>query len=183
MLFDEFFIKSLVRAVPDWPRKGVVFRDIAPVYQNPKALRMVVDSLVQRYIDAQFSHVAAVDARGFPIGAIIAYELNRPLILVRKQGKLPPKTISQSYQMEYDHQSLEISADACRKGDSVLMVDDLIATGGTLLSASMLIRELGATVFEIAAMIDLPDLGGSTVLGEADIPVYTLCAFETPDAE
>lgn len=183
MLFDEFFIKSLVRAVPDWPSNGVVFRDVAPVLQNPRALRMVADSLVQRYIDSDLTHVAAVDARGFPIGTLLAYQLNRPLILIRKQGKLPPPTISQSYQMEYEHQALEISVDACGSGDRILLVDDLIATGSTLLSASMLIRELGATISEIAAIIDLPDLQGSTVLGEANIPVYTLCAFESPETD
>lgn len=183
MLFDEFFIKALVRAVPDWPRKGMVFRDVAPLFRDPKALRMVADSLVQRYIDCDLTHVAAVEARGFPLGAILTYELNLPLVLIRKQGKLPPETISQSYQMEYDHQTLEISADALGSGDRVLLVDDLIATGNTLLSASMLIRELGAKVSEVAAIIDLPDLQGSTVLGEANIPVYTLCAFDTPEAD
>lgn len=179
MVFDEFYIKSLVRAVPDWPRKGVTFRDITPVFQNPKALRMVADCFIQRYVDADITHVAAIDARGFLVGSIVAYALNHPLVLVRKKGKLPPETFSHTYDMEYGHATLEIHRDACAAGARVLVFDDLIATGGTIIATSNLFRKLGAEVSEAAAIIDLPDLQGSMRLQEADIPVYTLCAFES----
>ena len=101
MIFDEYYIKSLIRSVPDWPTPGVVFRDITPLFRSPKAQRMVIDSFIQRYVEAEFSHIAAVEARGFLVGSIIAYELNKPLVLFRKQGKLPTETIAEEYTIEY----------------------------------------------------------------------------------
>ena len=178
MLFDEFQIKSLIREVPDWPRPGVTFRDLTPVFQNPRAFRMVADSFVQRYVDTEVEHIAAIDARGFLIGSTVAYALNLPLILVRKKGKLPPPVHSRTFEMEYGNSTLEVRPDCCGEGDRVLLFDDLIATGNTILSACMLFQELGAQVVEAAAVIDLPDLQGSMRLQVADIPVYTLCAFE-----
>lgn len=177
MLFDEFYIKSLIRTVPDWPRTGVTFFDITPVFHSPRALRMVADSFIQRYVDEQFSHVAAVDARGFLVGSIIAYALNKPLILVRKKDKLPPPVSSQHFSMEYGQSTLEIQPHCCKKGDRVVIFDDLIATGHTLLATSQLLRAVGAKIIEAAAIIDLPDLQGSAVLQDSDIPVFALCAF------
>ena len=129
MIFDEFSIKTLIRPVPDFPKPGVVFRDITPLLQSPKALRMVADSLIQRYVESDFSHVGALDARGFIIGSIIAYELNRPLILFRNKGKLPADVLAASYTTEYGEAFLEVHADSLCEGDSVLLLDDLIATG------------------------------------------------------
>ena len=176
MIFDEFTLKSQIRAVPDFPKPGVVFRDITPLFQSPRA-RMTVDSFVQRYIEADFSHIGAMDARGFLIGSAVAYALNKPLVLFRKQGKLPADVLAEGYQTEYGEAFLEVHADSLCEGDSVLIFDDLIATGGTLLAAASLVRRLGARVFEAAAIIDLPELGGSTRLQDAGISTFSLTAF------
>lgn len=177
MAFDEFYLKSVIRAVHDWPVEGVVFRDIAPLFLNPKALHMVTDAFTHHYMDADITHIAALDARGFLIGSALAYKLNLPLILVRKESKLPGETIKQEYDLEYGKAVVEMHPDACGKGDKVLLIDDLIATGGTLLAASTLIKSLGATVKEAAAIIDLPDLGGSRLLQDSNIPVHSLIAY------
>ncbi|MGE8498500.1 MAG: adenine phosphoribosyltransferase [Pseudomonas sp.] len=178
MIFDEFTIKTLIRPVIDFPKPGVVFRDITPLFQSPRALRMVADSFIQRYVEADFSHIGAMDARGFLIGSIIAYELNKPLILFRKQGKLPADVLSEAYQTEYGQAYLEVHADSLCEGDKIVMFDDLIATGGTLLAAAQLVRRMGATVQEAAAIIDLPELGGSQKLQDIGIPTFCLTAFE-----
>ena len=181
MIFDEFSIKTLIRPVPDFPKPGVIFRDITPLFQSPRALRMVADSFIQRYVEADFSHIGAMDARGFLIGSIIAYELNKPLVLFRKQGKLPAEVLSEGYQTEYGEAFLEVHADSLCEGDSVLIFDDLIATGGTLLAAANLTRRMGARVHEAAAIVDLPELGGSRRLQDIGIPVFTLTAFALDD--
>jgi adenine phosphoribosyltransferase len=178
MTFDEFSFKSLIRPVVDFPKPGVIFRDITPLFQSPKATRQIMDSFVQRYIEADFTHVGAMDARGFLIGSIIAYELNKPLILFRKQGKLPADVLSEAYQTEYGQAYLEVHADSLCDGDSVVMFDDLIATGGTLIAAANLIRRMGARIHEAAAIIDLPELGGSQRLEAMQIPTFCLTRFE-----
>ncbi|MAB99527.1 MAG: adenine phosphoribosyltransferase [Pseudomonadaceae bacterium] len=177
MIFDEFSVKTLIRPVIDFPKPGVVFRDITPLFQSPRALRMVIDSFIQRYIDADFSHIGVMDARGFLIGSIIAYELNKPLVLFRKQGKLPADVVTEGYQTEYGEAFLEIHADSLKQDDKVLIVDDLIATGGTLLAAVQLVKRLGASVIEAAAIIDLPELGGSQKLQDSGVPTFALTAF------
>lgn len=181
MIFDEFSIKTLIRPVPDFPKPGVIFRDITPLFQSSRALRLVADSFIQRYVEAEFSHIGAMDARGFLIGSIIAYELNKPLVLFRKQGKLPADVLSEGYQTEYGEAFLEVHADSLCEGDSVLVFDDLIATGGTLIAAANLVRRMGADVFEAAAIIDLPELGGSQKLQDAGIATFTLTAFALDD--
>jgi len=161
MIFDEFSIKTLIRPVPDFPRPGVVFRDITPLFQSPKALRMVADSFIQRYVEADFTHIGALGMhRRFLVGSILAYELNKPLVLFRKQGKLPADVLSQAYCTEYGEAHLEIHADSLCEGDSVLLFDDLIATGGTLLAAAQLVRRMRARIHEAAAIIDLPNSAG-----------------------
>ncbi|MEH6651260.1 MAG: adenine phosphoribosyltransferase [Motiliproteus sp.] len=177
MSYDECYIRSAIRAVPDWPEAGVIFRDITPLFQDPKALHIVVDTLTQRYLDSDISHIAALDARGFLLGSLLAYKLNLPLILVRKKGKLPGDVITQEYQLEYGTACIEVHQDACGEGDKILLVDDLIATGGSLLAACTLLKSLGAEISEAAAIIDLPFLEGSTRLQEAEIPVYCLVAY------
>ncbi len=181
MIFDEVSIKSLIRPVVDFPKPGVIFRDITPLFQSPKALRLVIDSFIQRYIDAEFTHVGAMDARGFLIGSIVAYELNKPLVLFRKQGKLPADVLAEAYQTEYGEALLEVHADSLCDGDSVVMFDDLIATGGTLVAAANLIRRMGAKVHEAAAIIDLPELGGSQRLRNTEIPTFCLTQFALTD--
>lgn len=177
MIFDEASFKSLIRPVVDFPKPGVIFRDITPLFQSPKATRLVMDSFVQRYIEADFSHIGVMDARGFLIGSIVAYELNKPLILFRKQGKLPADVLSEGYQTEYGEAFLEVHADSLYDGDSVVMFDDLIATGGTLIAAANLIRRMGAKIHEAAAIIDLPELGGSKRLQDLQIPTFCLTSF------
>ncbi|WP_017905634.1 adenine phosphoribosyltransferase [Pseudomonas asplenii] len=177
MAFDTFDIKSLIRPVIDFPKPGVIFRDITPLFQSPRAVRLVVDSFIHRYVESDFSHIGAMDARGFLIGSIIAHQLNKPLILFRKQGKLPADVLSEGYQTEYGEAFLEVHADSLCEGDSVLLFDDLIATGGTLIAAANLIRRMGAQVFEAAAIIDLPELGGSQRLNDMNVPTYCLTQF------
>ncbi|HTJ92207.1 MAG TPA: adenine phosphoribosyltransferase [Pararobbsia sp.] len=171
------YVRSLVRTVPDWPEPGVQFRDITPVFKNPRGLRTLVDVLVDRYFDAKLDYVAGLDARGFMIGPIVAYELNIGFVPVRKVGKLPWKTVRESYELEYGSATVEIHADACNPGDRVVLIDDLIATGGTMLAGKTLLEKLGATVIEAAALIDLPDLGGSKRLRAAGLPVFSICEF------
>lgn len=177
MIFDEFSVKSLIRAVPNFPKAGVTFRDITPVFQSPRALRMVIDSLAQRYIESDCTHIGAMDARGFLLGSTLAYTLNKPLILFRKRGKLPAEVLSEGYQTEYGEAFLEVHSDSLREGDSLLLVDDLIATGGTLIAAANLARRMGARIHEAAAIIDLPELGGSQRLDDAGIPSFCLTRF------
>ncbi|MBN3564801.1 adenine phosphoribosyltransferase [Aliamphritea spongicola] len=178
MSFDECYIKSVMRTIPDWPEPGIMFRDITPLFKDPKALRMISDAFIQRYIDSDITHIASIDARGFLIGSIMAYQLNIPLVLVRKKGKLPGETVSQEYKLEYGSATVEMQSDAVAEGDKVLIFDDLIATGGTVLAASTIVKELGASVAEVATLINLPDLQGSRKIQEAGIPVYSLMSYE-----
>ncbi|MEG5266465.1 adenine phosphoribosyltransferase [Pseudomonas sp. JDS28PS106] len=177
MISDSTHFKSLIRPVVDFPKPGVIFRDITPLFQSPKATRQVIDSFVQRYIEADFSHIGVMDARGFLIGSVVAYELNKPLILFRKQGKLPADVLCEAYKTEYGEAYLEVHADSLCDGDSVVMFDDLIATGGTLIAAANLIRRMGAKIHEAAAIIDLPELGGSQRLNDMSIPTFSLTRF------
>ena len=171
-------IKKAIRTVPDWPKPGVAFRDITTVLQDRTAFRKLIDAFVHRYHGQNIDAVAAVDARGFIIGSALAYELNASLVLVRKKGKLPFDTLVEDYELEYGTASVELHKDAFKPDDNVVLVDDLIATGGTMLAAARLIRRIGAEIVEVAAMIDLPDLGGSRKLQEEGLQVYTVCSFE-----
>ncbi len=178
MSYDECYIKSVMRTIPDWPEPGIQFRDITPLFKDPKALRMIADSFIQRYIDSEITHIASIDARGFLIASIVAYQLNIPLVLVRKKGKLPGETVYEEYKLEYGTASVEMQIDAVADGDKVLVFDDLIATGGTVLAACSLIKQLGGEVVEAAALIDLPDLQGSARIQDAGVPVHALMAYE-----
>jgi adenine phosphoribosyltransferase len=178
MSYDECYVKSVIRTIPDWPEPGVQFRDITPLFKDPKALRMISDAFIQRYIDSDITHIACIDARGFLIGSIMSYHLNIPLVLVRKKGKLPGETIHQEYKLEYGTATVEMQVDAVTEGDKVLVFDDLIATGGTILAACSIIQKLGASVYEAAALIDLPDLQGSSKIQDSGIPVHALLAYE-----
>ena len=143
MHVDANYIKSTIRTVPDWPEKGVMFRDITPLFQNPLALRGTLDAFIQRYLDKDVSVVAGIDARGFLLGVTIAYQLNLPFVPIRKQGKLPFKTVSEDYELEYGSATIEINEDAIKSGDKVVIIDDLIATGGTMLAGISLIKKTG----------------------------------------
>lgn len=174
---DTDYLKKIIRTVPDWPEKGVMFRDITPLFQDPQALRLMMDAFVHRYFDQGIDVIAGVDARGFLLGVTIAYELNLPFVPVRKKGKLPFKTISEDYELEYGKATIELHEDAVKKGDKVVLFDDLIATGGTMLAAAKLIERLGGEIVEAAAIVDLPDLKGSEKIKAAGCPVFSLVEF------
>lgn len=178
MIYDEFSIRSVIRSIKDWPQPGVTFRDITPLFQDPKVARLITDTFAQRYIDSPITHIAALDARGFLLGSNLAYVLNKPLILIRKAGKLPGDVDSHAYDCEYACGHLEIQKNSVDDSARVLVIDDLIATGGTLLAAKQLLHKQGASVEEVAAIVDLTDLGGRARLNDADIPVFSLCSIE-----
>lgn len=177
MSSDHYQIKPLIRPIADFPKPGVVFRDITPLLQSPRGFRLICDTLVQRYIDADISHIGAMDARGFLLASVVGYALNKPLVLFRKGGKLPGEVLAETYQTEYGHARLELQRDSLCEGDALLLLDDLVATGGTLLAAARLARRLGARVHEAAVIIDLPELGGSHRLEEIGIPCFSLTTF------
>ncbi len=175
--YDIEYLREHIRTVPDWPAPGVMFRDITPLVQEPKCLRILTDAFVHRYMDQGIKYVAGIDARGFIIGAIVAHEINAGFVPIRKKGKLPFKTLHQDYVLEYGSASIEIHVDACQPGDRVLLIDDLIATGGTMLAAAQLLERLGADVVDCTAILDLPDLGGSARLKAAGFGVHALMDF------
>lgn len=172
-------LKSHVRTVPDWPAPGVQFRDITPLLQDAQLLCEVVERLASRYRDPALrpDRVAGLDARGFIVGAALAYALGLGFVPIRKQGKLPFRTIAETYELEYGSATLELHTDAVAPGERVLLVDDLIATGGTMMAGRRLLEKLGATVTEGAAIVDLPELGGSARLKESGLPLFTLVDF------
>src|SRR6185436_10544272 len=171
------FLKARVRTVRDWPKPKVNFRDVITLFGDPDAFRAIVLALAIESRRLKATRIAAVDARGFILGGAVAFETHTPFALVRKKGKLPFKTVSADYALEYGSATIEIHADACAPGDRVLIVDDLIATGGTLLAAAKLFRQLGGIVVGVAAVIDLPELGGSAKLRADGLAVHTLCEF------
>jgi adenine phosphoribosyltransferase len=173
------YLKAHMRTVPDWPAPGVQFRDITPLLQNPRVFRVMIDAFVHRYMDPALRPdvVAGLDARGFILGAVVAYELNIGFVPIRKKGKLPFTTVEETYELEYGSATVELHTDAVKAGDRVLLIDDLIATGGTMMAGKKLLEKLGATVVEGAAIVDLPELGGSQKLRESGLPLYTLVDF------
>lgn len=171
-------LKKHIRSIPDWPQKGVIFRDISTLMEDRLVFRQMIDAFVYRYLNHKIDAVVGIDARGFIIGSPVAYLLNTSFVPVRKKGKLPGETISQSYSLEYGEAEVEIQSDALKPGDRVLLIDDLIATGGTMLAASQLITQLGAEIIEASAIIDLPDIGGSAKLRDSGVAVHAFCEFE-----
>ena len=171
-------IKSKIRTIENYPIDGVMFRDITTLLQDPEGLRESIDQLVNRYKDLKIDKIVAIEARGFILGAPLAYLLNIGLVLIRKPGKLPSETINQEYKLEYGSDMVEIHTDAIKKGEKVLIVDDLIATGGTAEAAVRLIKKVQGEIVECCFIIDLPDLGGSEKLEKMGQKVFTLCEFE-----
>ncbi|MBC3882700.1 adenine phosphoribosyltransferase [Undibacterium sp. LX40W] len=178
MIDSKEYIKQHVRTVPDWPQAGIQFRDITPLLQDPKVFRALIDIFLARYANANLNYVAGLDARGFILGSVIAYELNLGFVPIRKKGKLPFHTISEEYDLEYGSATVEVHTDACKQGDRVLLVDDLIATGGTMLAGKKLLERLGAEVIEAAVIVDLPELGGSKLIEQSGLKVFTVCDFD-----
>jgi len=172
------YISDHVRTVPNWPAPGVMFRDITPLLANPRVFRVLIDQFVHRYFDLKPSAIAGLDARGFIIGSVVAYELNVGFVPIRKKGKLPFTTVEETYELEYGSATVELHTDAVKPGDRVVLIDDLIATGGTMMAGKKLLERLGAQVLEGAAIVDLPELGGSKRLRDAGLPLFALVAFE-----
>jgi adenine phosphoribosyltransferase len=171
-------IKNKIRTIPDFPKKGIMFRDITTLLQDGQGLKDVVSEFVKRYKDAKIDVVAGIEARGFILGGVLAHELGVGFIPLRKKGKLPFKTESVTYDLEYGTDTIEIHCDAIKKGENVLLVDDLLATGGTSLAAAQLIEKLGGNIVEIAFIVDLPEVGGKKKLTEAGYKTFPLVEFE-----
>jgi adenine phosphoribosyltransferase len=173
-------IKSKIRTIPDHPKKGIMFRDITTLIKDPVGFRLVIDNLTQRYLkdDINVDIIVGIEARGFIIGGALSYTLGKGFIPVRKKGKLPAEVVSHEYQLEYGTDTVEIHKDAIAKGVKVLLVDDLLATGGTALAAATLIEKLGGVVAEMAFIVNLPDVGGEKKLREKGYKVYCLTEFE-----
>ena len=171
-------IKSHIRTIPHYPKQGVMYRDITTLLKDSVNLRATVNELVQRYTGAKIDVVAAVEARGFIIGAALAFQLDVGFVPIRKKGKLPAETVGQDYELEYGTDRIEMHVDAVSKGDYILLVDDLIATGGTAEAACKLVENMGGTITECCFVVDLPDLGGRKRLEENGQKVFSLCEFE-----
>ena len=169
---------TVVRSIPDYPKKGIIFRDITTLLGNARAFRRAVDEMVQPYAGVQIDKVAGIEARGFILGGAVAHQLSIPFVPVRKKGKLPWKTIGEDYELEYGTDRMEIPEDAVRKGEHILVVDDLIATGGTALASIKLIERTGAEVVGASFVIDLPELGGADKLRALGKEVKILVSFE-----
>ncbi len=167
-----------IRTIPDYPKPGIQFRDITTLLGDARAFRRAVDELVQPYAGAKIDKVAGIEARGFILGGAIAHQLSAGFVPIRKKGKLPHQTIRMAYALEYGTDEMEIHVDAVHKGERVILVDDLIATGGTAEGAVKLLRQIGAEVVAACFVIDLPELGGADKLRGLGVPVRTLAAFD-----
>lgn len=171
-------IKSRIRTVPHYPKQGIMFRDITTLLQDPVGLRVMVHELVNRYTGVKIDKIAGIESRGFIVGTPLAHMLGIGFVPIRKKGKLPAETVGLDYELEYGVDRIEIHKDAIQKGEKVLLVDDLIATGGTAMAAASLIESIGGSVVECVFVIDLPDVGGRARLEKAGHKVFALCEFE-----
>jgi len=170
-------IRSLIRTIPNYPKDGIMFRDITTLIKDPVGFQQVIDQLNSRYKNTSIDYIVGIEARGFILGAALAYTLKKGFVPIRKKGKLPGKTISQSYDLEYGSDTMEIHEDALVKGSKVLLIDDLIATGGTAIGALTLLDKIGGVVVETAFVVDLPELGGAKKIQNMGHKVFSLCEF------
>ncbi len=171
-------IRSRIRTVQHYPKEGIQFRDITTLLKDPIGFKLTIDDLIRRYKNVKIDKIAGIEARGFILGAPLAYALGKGFIPVRKKGKLPAKTIGHDYELEYGTDRIEIHTDAISKGERVLLVDDLIATGGTAEAACKLIDKMGGKIIECCFVIDLPDIGGRARLEKMGQKVFAMCEFE-----
>jgi adenine phosphoribosyltransferase len=170
-------IRDAIRAIPDYPKPGIVFRDITTLLGNASVFRSVVDQMVEPWLNAGIERVAGIEARGFILGGAVAHQLSAAFVPIRKKGKLPHATVRVAYSLEYGLDEMEIHRDAVHPGERIIIVDDLIATGGTAAAAVELLRSLGAQVLGACFVVDLPDLGGSARLAQLEVPVSRLVSF------
>ena len=171
-------LADAIRTIPDYPKPGILFRDITTLLGDARAFRRAVDELVQPWAGAGVAKVAGIEARGFILGGAVAHQLSAGFVPIRKKGKLPHETVSIAYSLEYGVDEMEVHADAVAPGDRVILVDDLIATGGTATAAVSLLKRLGADVVAACFVVDLPDLGGAEKIRALGVPVRTLVAFD-----
>ena len=171
-------IKSRIRTIPHYPKPNIMFRDITSLLKDPIGFRITIDELVRRYADMEVDKVIGIEARGFIVGAPLAYALGKGFVPIRKKGKSPAETIGHDYELEYGADRIEIHADSITPGERVLLVDDLIATGGTAEAATILIEKIGGKIVECCFVIDLPDIGGRKRLEKKGYSVFALCEFE-----
>ena len=171
-------IKSRIRTIPHYPKQGIMFRDITTLLKDPVGFRTTINEFVNHYTDVKIDKIVGIEARGFIIGAALAFQLGVGFVPIRKKGKLPAKTRSQDYKLEYGADCIEIHIDAISQGEHILIVDDLIATGGTAEAAVNLVNAMGGKIVECCFVIDLPDLGGSSRLEKKGQKVFSLCSFE-----
>ncbi|HHZ10405.1 MAG TPA: adenine phosphoribosyltransferase [Rhizobiales bacterium] len=174
----EETLRDAIRTIPDYPKPGILFRDITTLLGDARAFRRAVDELVHPYAGAKVDKVAGIEARGFILGGAIAHQLSSGFIPIRKKGKLPHDTVRIAYSLEYGIDEMEMHRDAVKPGERVILVDDLIATGGTAEGAAKLLRQMGADIVAACFVIDLPDLGGRARLEALGVPVRTLVAYE-----
>jgi adenine phosphoribosyltransferase len=171
-------LKASIRTIPDYPKPGIQFRDITTLLGNARAFRRAVDELVQPWAGSKIDKVAGVEARGFILGGAVAHQVSAGFVPIRKKGKLPHTTVRVVYSLEYGLDEMEVHADAIEPGERVILVDDLIATGGTAEAAVKLMRNMGAQVLAACFIIDLPELGGAEKIRKLNVPVRTLISFE-----
>ncbi len=171
-------IKEKIRTIPHYPKQGIMFRDITTLLKDAQGMRKVVDELVQRYTGAPIDVICGIEARGFILGGALAHQLGMGFVPIRKKGKLPAETISHEYELEYGTDCVEIHKDAIAEGSNVLIVDDLVATGGTATAAAKLVEKLGGKIVELSFIVDLPEVGGRKKLEEQGYKVFSLVEFE-----
>ena len=171
-------LKAAIRSIPDYPKPGIVFRDITTLLGDARAFRRAVDELVNPFAGGRIDKVAGIEARGFILGGAVAHQLSAGFVPIRKKGKLPHETVRIAYSLEYGLDEMEVHADAIGSGQRVLLIDDLIATGGTAMAAANLLRQIGADIVAACFVIDLPDLGGADKLRALGVDVLTLMSFE-----
>jgi adenine phosphoribosyltransferase len=174
----ESDLKAAIRSIPDYPKAGIMFRDITTLLGDARAFRAAVDRLVQPWAGGKIDKVAGIEARGFILGGAVAHQVSAGFIPIRKKGKLPFKRVSVGYSLEYGLDEMEMHEDALEPGERVVLVDDLVATGGTAEAAVKLLRQMGANILAACFVIDLPELGGAEKLRKLDVPVRTLVSFE-----
>lgn len=175
---DTVYIRSKITAVPDFPKKGIIFRDITSLISDPLGIKKVIEIFYERYKDGRVEVVAGIESRGFIIGSLIANKLNVPFVLIRKKGKLPREVVREEYDLEYGKDCIEMHRESIKKGQRVLIVDDLLATGGTCLAACNLVKRLGGEIVECGFIIDLPDLHGKEKLEKSGFRVFNIIEFE-----
>ena len=171
-------LKKYIRSVPDYPKKGILFRDITTLIKDAKAFKYTNDKIIDLAKKIEFDKVAAIESRGFVFASAVSYLLNKPLVLLRKKNKLPAERHSVDFKLEYGEATIEVHKDSINKGENILVIDDLIATGGTAEAAAKLIEQVGGIVTECAFIVDLPDLGGSQKLASLVYKSFSLCEFE-----